>query len=103
MAGQERVWLRLQIPRELHGRIKSLGEKNGSGIVKQSIEQLSVSLDEPAIVEKLVEFFEPGATNIEVNRSKNLLSLAWTSDGNRRRIIYDSDTGEFLQNLQNPN
>lgn len=100
MVEKENVWLRLQIPRGLHGRIKSLGKENELGVIKQTIEQLRVSLDEPVIVQKLVEFFASGATDIKVSRSKNLLSLEWTSDGNRRRIIYDSDTDEFLQNLQ---
>ena len=100
MERKENVWLRLSIPRDLHNGLKDHRVESGLGINRQSIEQLRSSLDTPVFIKKLVVFFDPTASNVEVSAKGTLLSLTWTTDDSRRRIIYDSETREFLQPLQ---
>lgn len=97
MAERSRIWIRARLPDDLHRGLKSQAEEQQITIRELLMQFIRSGLSESSLLENLIKFFDDHAADIKVKRRAELLSLTWNSDGQRRRLIYDSSNDELIQ------
>lgn len=98
----EIVHITVPLPRDLHTDLKILSrsrKKTIQDLLTNAVE-LTVKNDEALLASTLIKLFEPKAEDIQISRVDNFLSISWAVGEEKKRYVYDSQTGDLLHREQ---